>query len=147
MKKTLAILMLIGSYLLLLMFLILSVVMLTEFHISTFIFVMIIILIPGLLLLFGSTKMLKELNKPTVYHPAQNINEQSIHSATGPSFDPFDDNSRIEQTLNGSMTQTVGTVANNPVFIDFSGCGSKTTVYPSQSTNCDYCGTAVQYVE
>ncbi|MDQ0087944.1 ABC-type multidrug transport system fused ATPase/permease subunit [Paenibacillus anaericanus] len=196
MKKVIAILMMMFSAFFLLMFLIMTLVLLSEFSLSTFIFLIFILFIPGGLLLIGSIKLLESSKKAATQRSAQNLSWQSTQSDSGTSFNPFDaasvndfvqeqlkhGDTKTVKTSNGS-TQTVFTTTSSttssssdvdgqqfnevfnsffggqggftagavapkdPVSVDCPGCGSKTTVYPTQSTNCEFCGTVVHYQE
>lgn len=195
MKKVIAILMMTFSAFFLLMFLIMTLVLLSEFSLSTFIFLIFILFIPGGLLLVGSIKLLESSKKAAVQRSAQSQSWQSNQSNSDTSFNPFDaasvndfvqeqlkhGDTKTVMTTNGS-TQTVFTTTSSttsssdvdgqqfnevfnsffggqdgiaagaatpkdPVSVDCPGCGSKTTVYPTKSTNCEFCGTLVQYQE
>lgn len=57
------------------------------------------------------------------------------------------DNVNVNEVINsffGNSGFSSGTnVTREPVSIECPGCGSKTTVYPNQQNNCDFCGTLV----
>lgn len=141
MKKFLAIIMLCFSPIMFVAYLIVTTQSPSESSgVGPTILASILFLIPGALLIVYGIKMLRGSNETANTNRAQARSEQSNSSKSNEVIYTLDFGDQ------GSIVKGTA-VSNEPVSVDCSGCGSKTTVNPNQLSECEYCGTIVKYKE